>query len=510
MLLPVLVFIADGLADSSVSGLIRLLPSVFRTLRFSLLQAAVSSIAALVAAFPGAYIFGRLSFRGKRILRSLTIVPFVLPGIIVVVSIVGVYGRSGLFANIFGVAVVDLYGVSGIVLAHVFYNISIPIRLVGEAWGRIPDAFADSARLDGADTMQVVFRIILPILRRAILASGLLVFLLSFSSFGIVLIFGGVRFATLEVRIYQELVSYSDKIDASAIAAIQLIFSAAALACFLAFNDSQRIEVSEGAAKSSLLSSLRSDKRVAIVGYLVLLSLFVAGPLVALAFRSFRGFGAIFGRFPSGVSFKDAVGVSLARVTTSSIGLAFVSGLFCMFVALGFAFRRRGRALSIFVQLPLGLSLVTFALGLFDLAPSEIPRVVVVVLVQSFLAFPFVYRILDTTFRDLDPSLLDVAATLGAGSFDIVKLIYFPLVRPGVASALAFAIAIPFADFTGVLVVGRGRIVTFPIAIYRLLGFRNFDSALALGTLYMALLFVVFFLVNGTERRQPGESTRFI
>jgi thiamine transport system permease protein len=162
------------------------------------------------------------------------------------------------------------------------------------------------------------------------------------------------------------------------------------------------------------------------------------------------------------------------------------------------------------VQLPLGLSLVTFALGLFDLAPSEIPRVVVVVLVQSFLAFPFVYRILDTTFRDLDPSLLDVAATLGAGSFDIVKLIYFPLVRPGVASALAFAIAIPFADFTGVLVVGRGRIVTFPIAIYRLLGFRNFDSALALGTLYMALLFVVFFLVNGTERRQPGESTRFI
>ena len=192
MLSPLLVFIADGLSDSSISGLIRLLPSVLRTLRFSLLQAAISSVAALVAAFPGAYIFGRLSFRGKRILRSMTLVPFVLPGIIVVVSIIGVYGRSGLIANILGVSVVDLYGVSGIVLAHVFYNISIPIRLVGEAWGRIPGAFVDSARLDGADTMQVMLRIIFPILRRALLASGLLVFLLSFSSFGIVLIFGGV------------------------------------------------------------------------------------------------------------------------------------------------------------------------------------------------------------------------------------------------------------------------------------------------------------------------------
>ncbi len=66
-------------------------------------------------------------------------------------------------------------------------------------------------------------------------------------------------------------------------------------------------------------------------------------------------------------------------------------------------------------------------------------------------------------------------------------------------NAYAYALALPFADLTIVMAVGRGRIATFPVAIYRLIGFRSFDLALAMAVLYIVFCLILFWIIDTTS-----------
>ena len=91
-----------------------------------------------------------------------------------------------------------------ILLAHVFYNTTIVIRLVGNALSHLDPRLEQAARTLGADSRRVFWNVTLPLLRAPILAASLLVFLFDFTSFGVILLLGGPHFSTLEVEIYQQ------------------------------------------------------------------------------------------------------------------------------------------------------------------------------------------------------------------------------------------------------------------------------------------------------------------
>jgi thiamine transport system permease protein len=106
-----------------------------------------------------------------------------------------------------------------------------------------------------------------------------------------------------------------------------------------------------------------------------------------------------------------------------------------------------------------------------------------------------------TCIETLQTGYVEAAQSLGAGWFRVLKDVKFPILKRGLLNAYAYSLAIPFADLTAVLSIGRGDVATFPVAIYRLIGFRSFDLALALGVIYIVICFLLFLWIDATSLR---------
>ncbi len=102
--------------------------SLLDVARFTVTQALISTVATVTAALPAAWVFARYEFSGKRALRAATLVPFVLPTLVVGSAFLTIAGPKGAIG-------VDLTGTLFlIVVAHVFYNYAIVVRGVGAYW----------------------------------------------------------------------------------------------------------------------------------------------------------------------------------------------------------------------------------------------------------------------------------------------------------------------------------------------------------------------------------------
>ena len=185
-----------------------------QTLWFTTWQAALSTLLTFLAALPAAWAFARFEFKGKRILQALTTVPFMLPTVVAAAAMQAFLGPYGL-VNEWLMALFDLteppirlqQTVWFFLLAHVFFNYTVVLRIVGGFWSRLSDDLTDAARMLGASGTAVFFKVTWPILRPAVFAAAILVFLFCFTSFGVVLILGGPRLATIEVEIYRQAVN---------------------------------------------------------------------------------------------------------------------------------------------------------------------------------------------------------------------------------------------------------------------------------------------------------------
>jgi len=203
-----------------------------RTIWFTTWQATLSTVLTLALALPGAYVFARYEFRGKSTLRALTTIPFVLPTVVVAAAfgaLLGPRGRVNLvLLELFGLdqPPLDLQHTLAIILiAHVFYNYTVVLRLVGGFWANLNPRLEEAAAVLGAGRWRLFREVTLPLLTPAVAAAALLVFIFCFTSFGVVLLLGGPRFATIEVEIYYQTVTFLDLPIAAALSLVQILFT---------------------------------------------------------------------------------------------------------------------------------------------------------------------------------------------------------------------------------------------------------------------------------------------
>ena len=173
---------------------------------------------------PGAFIFARYTFRGKTLYNALITVPFVLPTVVVAAAFSVTLGPKSWLSTVVGGGVNLRYTLAGILIAHVFYNYAVVVRLVGSFWSTLDPNVTKAARVLGASPITRVHQITLPLLRPALSAAGLLVFIFCFTSFGVILILGGPRFTTLEVAIYRQTITFANLPLAAALSIIQIAF----------------------------------------------------------------------------------------------------------------------------------------------------------------------------------------------------------------------------------------------------------------------------------------------
>jgi thiamine transport system permease protein len=489
----------------------------YRILGFTAGQASLSAFISVLLAFPGAYLISHHRFPFKRFLYSLTLVPFILPSIVVIICMISFYGNSGLINRVFGTELNLVYNFGGILLAHVFYNFSMAIRIVGEGWQRIDRRYQETAKSLGEGTVRTFFRITLPLLMPSVVTAFILIFIYCFLSFGIVLVFGGVRYATWEVKIYQEMYVKLDLMRASLYSFLQLFFSV--LFIVAASRTILRFQVEKTGGRKLAVTPLTKEpvwKQVTFYLYGLFTLFFLLGPLVTMTIRSLwtdggwslYSFRALFDPAVGSRSVEGIVRSTILQVAGVSIGTALLSGSLTFVLALVLSLALRGRKslrMESFFQIPLGISLVSLSIGIRLLYGRIAPFFPLVVVAQVFIGFPFVFRIIKTAVEELQETYIESAQSLGASGVRLLKDIKLPLLRQGLLNAYAYSLAIPFADLTAVLSIARGNVATFPVAIYRLIGFRSFDLALALGVIYMTICFLLFLWIDTTSLR--GEPT---
>jgi thiamine transport system permease protein len=480
---------------------------------FTLRQAVLSTVLTLIVGLPVAAVLSRLDFRGRRTIEAATLVPFVLPTVVVGTAFVALLGRLS--------PVVDLRRTTAaILLAHVFFNVSVVVRTVGGLWRHLDDAPVLAARTLGATPLRAFLHVTLPRLRPAIAAAATVVFLFTFTSFGVVLILGGPGRSTIEVEIHRATAQLLDLRTAAALSVLQL---AAVVATLVTYDRTRRRQAARPLARAALavrpLAGARD--RTAVAGVVLLLAVVQGLPLLALLERSLRvGDGWGFDHYRTlGAPTREAVlSVAPALAIRNSLTIAAVATLIAMVVGTLAALAaveggRWGRVMDGALMLPLGTSAVTLGLGLL-LAFRSGPfagrgALLLVPLAQALVAIPFVVRTMLPVLRGIDDRLREAAATLGATPRRVRQEIDLPIVSRAGLVAAGFAFAITVGEFGATIFVARATNPTVPVAIHRALGLPgevNLGRAMALSVLLALITGLVVTLV---DRVRVGAVGRF-
>jgi thiamine transport system permease protein len=422
-------------------------------------------------------------------------VPFVLPTVVVGTAFVALGWRDSIVA---------------ILAAHVFFNVAVVVRTVGTLWGRLDPNLHDAARVLGASQWSVFRTVTLPLLRPAIAAAASIVFLFTFTSFGVVLILGGFQFATLEVEIYRQAVDLFDLPLAAALAVVQLVGVTAALYAYSRFQE-----------RHTATWALRSEKdrvrpagvtRVLAIGSVTATLLVLAVPLAVLVGRSLgtRSYPGLF-------ETDRVVGTPIASVGNSmlfaviAMVLATSIGLMASAVITG---RKGGlsRWFDLTLMLPLGTSAVTIGFGFIVALGSPVDLRAsfwLIPIAHALVAVPFVVRSTVPTLRSVPSEMREAAAVLGASPGRVWREIDLPVVARAALVGAGFAFVVSLGEFGATSFIARPNTATVPVMIYRLLsrpGPASFGMAMALSVVLAALTAGI---VMWIDRARAGEIGRF-
>ncbi|MEO8395540.1 MAG: iron ABC transporter permease [Chloroflexota bacterium] len=525
---PLLAILGVSLAPNGqldLSGFAQILTTPYyrNTLWFTTWQAALSTVLTLALALPGAYVFARYQFPGKSLLLSLATLPFVLPTVVVAAAFMALVGQNGVVnQGLMGMFHLETPPIqlertlTIILIVHVFYNYSVALRIISSYWANQSPRLEEAARVLGANRWRIWWEIRLPILRPAILAAALLVFIFTFTSFGVILILGGSRFATIEVEIYRQATALFNLHIAAALSLVQIGLM---FALMIVYTRLQRQSNGDLQAAQIVARKPKTRREKWFVGAnLTLMVVLLLSPLAAMVLRSFTNDNGLTTQFytlldtntRNSVLFTppiEAVGNSL-RFALATTAMSVSLGLITAYLLT----RRSGRWLDPVFMLPLATSAVTLGFG-FIIALGKPPlnlrtSEVLIPLAHTLVAMPFVVRSVLPAVRAISPNVRGAARVLGASPLQILRFIDLPLISRGLLVGATFAFTVSMGEFGASSFIVRPDTPTMPIVIYRLLGqpgATNYGQALAMSTLLMVVCAVSFILIERARTLGIGE-----
>ena len=471
-------------------------PADWAAVRFTITQALVSAALSVLLAVSAARALARRQFRGRGLLITLLGAPFILPVIVAVMGLLAVFGRSGLLngaLGALGVAPVSIYGFQGVVLAHVFFNLPLAVRLILQGWLAIPaERFRLAAAL-GMGPPEIARFLERPMLKETLPGAFLAIFLICLTSFAVALTLGGGPGATtIELAIYQAFRFDFDLGRAATLALAQFaICIAAALAALRLATPSgfgagldRRARVQWGADGAAL--------RIADALILTLLSLFLLAPLCAVLAAGLPNLGGL--TAPVWFAALRSLGVALASTLVALLlALCLALGI----VRLGGG---RGRALETIGMLALAASPLVIGTGLFILArPFANPATLalpVTTLVNAVMALPFALRALLPAVRDEDEGYGHLAEALGMRGLTRLRLVTLPRLRRPLGFAAGLAAAMSMGDLGVIALFADPGHATLPLQLYRLMAAYKMGDAAGAAVLLMALSLMLFWLFD--------------
>lgn len=507
---------------------------------FTFFQAGLSTFLTVLLGLPAAYLFGRFNFPGKNALRIASTLPFILPTVVVAAGFNALIGPKGwLNLVLMGILrspipVINIQNtLAAILLAHVFYNTSIVIRIVGSALSQLDRKLEDAAQTLGASPWKTFIKVTLPLIMPSILSAVLLVFLFNFTSFGVILMMGGPRFTTLEVEIFIQTMQYLNLPLAGILSLIQLSFTM--LVTFLVMRKGDRglgVPVMPRLKQEGLRTPDKVWEKAFTFLMVFLLLLLLTSPILSLVVRSFSFTvpslnGATGERIQFSLNYYRELFINRQlslfyvppiKAVWNSLkfaGLsAFISLVLGMMLAYGLQSGKHLRSITLLMMLPLGTSAVTLGLGFFtafsSMAGSQRWAGLLIPLVHALISLPFVLRVVQPALLSIPDNLKFAAQSLGAKPLELWRFIELPIIWRALMTAAVYAFTISLGEFGATSFLSRPDMPTMPIAIFRYLnlpGSSNYGQAMAMAVI---ILFVCIISMAFLDRLQfnPNSGTQ--
>ena len=478
-------------------------------LGFTVLQAALSALLSVAFAVPAARALSRRrNFPGRSLLIALLPLPMVIPPLVGVLAVLEIFGRAGIINSLLGLigleTRVDVYGLTGILIAHLFFNMPFAVRVLLQGLERIPGEtwrLAQQLNLSGPQ----VFRLVeWPVLRTLLPGLAGLIFLLCFTSFAIVLaIGGGPPNTTLEVAIYQAIRFDFDVGAALGFALVQVTVCGAVVAVLGRFarNVGDTIGLRMAAGRPDLVNGWGRTGDILMI---LVTAFLLLGPLTALIVDGLTG------PLASTLSRPElwaAAGRSLI-VALATAGLALILGGSLVWTTrlLRARMNRHGTANGLETLSVLVLVVPPFVVAsgwfllLRPVTDVFAAGLYLVVGVNVLMALPFVVKILGPAAHEIAARHDRLCSGLAMSRWQRLRLVDLPLLRRPIGLALGLTAALSFGDLSVIALVGNPDTQTLPLYLYQSLGaYRSDDAAVVALTLVAGslLLFAAFDRITG-------------
>jgi thiamine transport system permease protein len=512
-----------------------------KAIGFTFYQAVLSTFFTLLIGIPASLLFGRFSFRGKNALKMLSTLPFILPTVVVAAGFNALIGPNGwlnlLLMDLFQIPTPPIHllnSIPAILIAHIFYNTSIVIRVVGTAWEQLDRKIENAARMLGASPWNVFRKITFPLLFPSILSAAILVFLFDFTSFGVILMMGGAKYTTIEVEIYIQTMQFLNLKMAGILSLIQLVFSMLLTFFSLQISKGKQIPIvpvigGEGSKQPNTMY-----EKIFIFMMVGVLVIFLVSPTAALLLKSIISFTSkdLIGGSPSWrLTLDHYRGLFInARqslffvppITAVKNSMLYAAGSMVISIMLGaiisFGNSSRGRSskwIDLLIMLPLGTSAVTLGLGyliVFSSSPNSIRWFPVLIpIVHAIISLPFVIRIIQPAIQAIPENLHYAAVTLGVQRNRLWRIIDLPLIKGPLITAAIYAFAISLGEFGATSFLTRPEYPTMPIAIFRYLslpGPDNYGKAMAMAAILLLICGIAFIIIERLQIIRKGLNSK--
>lgn len=479
-------------------------PYLRHVLGFSLWQALLSTLLSLGLAIPVARALARRRFIGRRLLLKLFGLSLVLPVIIAIFGIVAVHGKQGWLPQLLhGLGLTPgnyLYGLLGILLAHVFFNMPLAARLLLQSIESIPESSWRLASQLGMRSSHIFRLLEWPLIRAQLPGLASLIFMLCFTSFTTVLALGGgPKSTTLEVAVYQALRFDFDLATAGGLALVQLILTAGLLMLQYKLQSSPASRIS---ARHPCLRPDRHQPGTGLVDALALgigLAVFLP-PLLAIVVAGLNP--GLPGALTSSKLWLASGQSLLIALAAGSLATLLGSALLLTSRHLRVRDRKRRAAAlweasgSVILMIPavvlstgLFILFMPFA-DVFALGPW------LVVLVNALMALPYVLRTLSAPMQLVVRQYDRLADSLGVRGLHRLRLVEWPLLRRPLAQAAALSMILSLGDLGAIAMFGSQELTTLPWLLYQQLGSYRLTEAAATALLLLILCFSLFWLIE--------------
>jgi thiamine transport system permease protein len=478
LVVPVVLLVTG---DTDFDDVTRILTrrSTWNVVWFATWQAVLSVVATFVVAGPVTWLISRHRFRGRRALRAVTTVGFLLPSVVVATAFLAVLPRS------------LHYSVFAVVIAHAYFNIAVVVRVVGARAESLDAQLWLAAQTLGATPPTAWRTITVPMLRNSIASAGTVVFLYCFSSYAVIRVLGGPRRSTIESDIALRAFGIGDVGGASVLALLQMLCIGVVAG---AIHLLARSNGKPTRAPSAMLPTIPDNRRRTAIAIAAVTVAFVIAPLSALFWQSVH-----VGDTVSARAWQSIFNTSLIESVWTSTRTALVAGLvgtvLCILATLAITrLRTGGNVVNSLTLAPLAMSPVTIGLGLlvtFDSGWFDWrSRWWFVALAHTLVSFPLAVRVLVPAWRTTPVGLHRAAAVLGAGGGRRFIDIDLRRMRPAIVASLGLVVAVSLGEFGAASMLSREGAETIPVAIARLLS-RTGDEVRAQAFALASILVVV-------------------